>query len=62
MATKTGSGGTRGERPAGKRMTQAKAARLIAAMEAIRECEDFPDDLSLPFDDVRAAISPWYDR
>jgi len=47
--------------PRGKRMTYTKAARLVAAMEAIKECVDFPDDLSVPFDDVRAAISPWYD-
>jgi hypothetical protein len=44
-----------------KRITVAKAARLIAAMEAIRECDDVPDALILAFDDVRAAISPFYD-
>ena len=47
---------------AGKRTTQAKAARLVDAMEAIRECEDFPEELAVPFEAVRAAISPWYDR
>jgi hypothetical protein len=44
-----------------KKITEAKAARLIAAMEALRECEDFPPELIRPFEDVRAAISPWYD-
>jgi hypothetical protein len=50
------------DRPRRKRITEAKAARLVAAMEAIRECEDFPAELSRVFEDARAAISPWYDR
>jgi hypothetical protein len=45
-----------------KRITEAKAARLVAAMEALRECEDCPPDLILAMDDARAAISPWYDN
>jgi hypothetical protein len=45
-----------------KKITEAKAARLVNAMEALRECEDCPDDLILAFDDARQAISPWYDR
>ena len=49
------------QQPRGKRITQAKAARLVAAMEALRECTDIPDDLSRALDDARAAISPWYD-
>ena len=50
------------QRPRGKRITRAKAARLIAAMEAIRECADFPGgELTRAFEDVRQAISPWYD-
>jgi hypothetical protein len=50
------------QQPRGKRITQAKAARLVAAMEAIRECADFPDgELTRAFEDVRQAISPWYD-
>jgi hypothetical protein len=44
-----------------KKITEAKAARLVAAMEALRECEDCPDALSIAMDDARAAISPWYD-
>lgn len=51
----------RQQKPRGKRITEAKAARLIAAMEAIRECEDMTPDLVQAFDDVRAAISPFYD-
>ena len=49
-------------RPRGKKITEAKAARLIAAMESIKECSDITDDLQRAFDDARAAISPWYDR
>jgi hypothetical protein len=45
-----------------KKITEAKAERLVAAMEALRECEDCPSDLILAMDDARAAISPWYDR
>ncbi len=45
-----------------KKITEAKAARLVNAMEALRECDDITDDLILALDDVRAAISPWYDR
>jgi len=48
--------------PRGKKITEAKAARLVAAMEAIKECSDMTDDLSRAFDDARAALSPWYDR
>lgn len=39
------------------RMTRAKAERLVAALAAVRECEDAPDAPS--FDDVRAAVEPW---
>jgi hypothetical protein len=45
-----------------KKITEAKAADLIDAMEALRECEDCPPDLIRAMDDARAAISPWYDR
>jgi hypothetical protein len=45
-----------------RKITEAKAARLIAAMEAIRECDDCPPELVRAFGDARAAISPWYDR
>jgi hypothetical protein len=45
-----------------KKITEAKAARLVAAMEAIRECTDCTPDLVRAFEDTRAAISPWYDR
>jgi hypothetical protein len=48
--------------PRTKRITEAKAARLVDAMEAIRECSDFTEDLRQAFDDARAAISPFYDR
>jgi hypothetical protein len=40
-----------------KRMTRAKAERLVAALAAIAECEDGPTDPA--FDDVRAAVEPW---
>lgn len=43
--------------PRPKRMTRAKAERLVAALAAIAECEDAPTDAS--FDDVRAAVEPW---
>jgi hypothetical protein len=45
-----------------KKITEAKCARLIGAMEAIRECDDCPPELVRVFEDARAAISPWYDR
>jgi hypothetical protein len=45
-----------------KKITEAKAARLVNAMEALRECDDCPDELIRAFDDARQAISPWYDR
>ena len=44
------------------KITETKAARLVAAMEALRECEDCPDDLIRAMDDARQAVSPWYDR
>lgn len=44
------------------KITEAKATRLVNAMEALRGCEDCPDNLILAMDDARAAISPWYDR
>jgi len=44
-----------------KKITEAKAARLVAAMEAIKECEDCPPGIFRAFEDVRAEISPWYD-
>jgi hypothetical protein len=40
-----------------KRMTRAKAERLVAALAAIEECEDAPTGPE--FDDVRAAVEPW---
>lgn len=45
-----------------KKITEAKAERLVNAMEVLRECEDCPDDLIRAMDDARQAISPWYDR
>ena len=53
--------GTRSQ-SARKRITTARAARLVAAIADLKECEDITDDLSLALDDARAAISPWYDR
>ena len=44
------------------KITQAKAARLVAVIAALTECEYCPDDLSRALEDARAAISPWYDR
>lgn len=45
-----------------KKITEAKAARLVAAIAALMECDDMTSDLALALDDARAAISPWYDR
>lgn len=39
------------------RMTRAKAERLVAALAAVRECEDAPDEPA--YDDVRASLEPW---
>jgi hypothetical protein len=44
------------------KITEAKAARLVAVIAVLKECDDISDDLSLALDDARAAISPWYDR
>lgn len=44
------------------RITQAKARRLVDAMEAIRACQDITTGLSIALDDARREISPWYDR
>lgn len=44
-------------KPRPKRMTKAKAERLVAALDAIAQCDDGPWDTS--FDDVRAAVEPW---
>jgi hypothetical protein len=43
------------------KITQAKAARLVDIIAALKECDDITDELSLALDDVRAAISPFYD-
>lgn len=47
--------------PAPKKITHAKAARLVAIIADLKECEDITDSLSLALDDARAAISPFYD-
>jgi hypothetical protein len=47
--------------PAAKKITQAKAARLVAVIAELKECEDITPGLSLALDDARAEISPWYD-
>ncbi len=44
-----------------KKLTHAKAARFIAAMVALQECDDCSDRLRIALDDARAEISPWYD-
>lgn len=44
------------------KITEAKAAALVAAMEALRQCDDCPPDLIRAMDDARAAVSPFYDR
>jgi hypothetical protein len=46
--------------PPKKKITQAKAARFIAAMVALQECEDCPDGLRVALDDARAEIDPFY--
>ena len=45
-----------------KKITEAKAARLVAAMQALRECDDCPSELIIAMDDARVEISPWYDK
>jgi hypothetical protein len=49
-------------KPGQKKITAAKAARFVAAMVALQECEDCPVGLRIALDDARAEISPWYDR
>ena len=44
-----------------KRITQAKAARLVAVIAEIQECDDCPDGLRVALDDARAEISPFYE-
>jgi hypothetical protein len=44
------------------KITYTKAARFIAAMVSLQECDDCPDALRVALDDARAAISPWYDE
>jgi hypothetical protein len=46
------------ERP--KKITRAKAARLVAIIAQIRECDDCPDGPSVALDGARAEISPFY--
>jgi hypothetical protein len=46
--------------PAPKKITHAKAARFVAAMVALQECEDCPSGLRIALDDARAEIAPWY--
>lgn len=45
-----------------KKLTHAKAARFVAAMVALQECDDCPNGLRVALDDARAEISPWYDN
>jgi hypothetical protein len=47
----------RASSPKPKRMTRAKAERLVAALAAIADCKDGPSGAE--FDDVRAAVEPW---
>jgi hypothetical protein len=44
-----------------KKITRAKAARLVAIIAELQECEDCPSGLSIALEDARAEISPWYD-
>jgi hypothetical protein len=44
-----------------KKITQAKASRLVAVIAVLQECEDCPDGLRAALDDARAEISPFYD-
>jgi hypothetical protein len=44
-----------------KKITYTKTARFVAAMAALRECDDCPDGLRIALDDARAEVSPWYD-
>lgn len=43
------------------KITQAKAARLVAVIAALQECDDCPDGLRVALDDARAEISPFYE-
>lgn len=44
-----------------KKITREKAARLVAVIAALQECDDCPDGLRAALDDARAEINPWYD-
>ncbi len=43
-----------------KRITQAKAARLVAIIAELQECDDITSSLRIALDDARAEIHPWY--
>lgn len=47
--------------PTTKKITQAKASRLVAVIAELQECDDCPDGLRVALDDARAEISPWYE-
>jgi hypothetical protein len=44
-----------------KKITYTKAARFVAVMVALQECDDCPAGLRLALEDARAEISPFYD-
>jgi hypothetical protein len=54
-------GAARATAPKKIRITRAKAARLVAVIAALQECEDCPAGLERALEAARAAISPWYD-
>lgn len=52
---------SRAGEPRPKKMTEAKARRLVDAIVAVLECEDIDGTDRVALEDARAAVSPWYD-
>lgn len=50
---------TRRTSSAPKRMTKAKAERLVAALAVVMECEDVEGSAMLAFEDARAEVDRW---
>jgi hypothetical protein len=53
------SAGVAGTRARSRRLTKAKAERLVAAIAACADTADISDSLRLALDDARAAIDPY---
>lgn len=52
---------TKNTRSRQKRMTEAKATRLVRALVECLDCEDIEGSDRVALEDARAAVSPWYD-